>query len=183
MLTFFHFLIRGSAASHAYTRTHSHQPNRVSTATPPNLTYSYLQYIFYYVCICVQPKPPPPLGREHVWVHPIQLRFDFIDSADLSDRLGVLNVVMAASPLLKPSLHAILRTDLRRSGASRKREFAARDDVENVSDPPVKEEDDSYLCVTEDDWCTSLVHECATLLGEISRGRGWHHTIIRTRYI
>ncbi|CAN0589647.1 unnamed protein product, partial [Laminaria digitata] len=48
-------------------------------------------------------------------------RFDLIDSSDLSETLGVLNVVMAASPLLKPVPHAILRTDLRRSGASRKR--------------------------------------------------------------
>lgn len=54
-------------------------------------------------------------------------RFDFIDSSYLSDSLGILNVVMAASPLLKPSPHAVLRTDLRRSGPARKRLTRAKD--------------------------------------------------------
>lgn len=48
-------------------------------------------------------------------------RFDFIDSSYLSDTVGILNIVTAASPLLKPSPHAVLRTDLRRSGPARKR--------------------------------------------------------------
>lgn len=50
-----------------------------------------------------------------------------IDSSYLSDTLGILNVVMAASPLLKPSPHAVLRTDLRRSGPARKRLSRAKD--------------------------------------------------------
>lgn len=58
-------------------------------------------------------------------------RFDLIDSSYLSDTLGVLNVVMAASPLLKPSPHAVVRTDLRRSGPARKR-LTRREDVENA---------------------------------------------------
>ncbi|CAN0495453.1 unnamed protein product, partial [Hapterophycus canaliculatus] len=53
-------------------------------------------------------------------------RFDLIDSSYLSDTLGVLNVVMAASPLLKPSPHAVMRTDLRRSGPTDKKTRLAR---------------------------------------------------------
>lgn len=54
-------------------------------------------------------------------------RFDFIDSSYLADTLGILNVVTAASPLLKPSPHAVLRTDLRRSGPARKRLTRTKD--------------------------------------------------------
>ncbi|CAN0454568.1 unnamed protein product, partial [Ectocarpus sp. 12 AP-2014] len=54
-------------------------------------------------------------------------RFDLIDSSFLADNLGILNVVMATSPLLKPCPHAVVRTDLRRSGPARKRLTRAKD--------------------------------------------------------
>ncbi|CAM9285124.1 unnamed protein product [Scytosiphon promiscuus] len=114
-------------------------------------------------------------------------RFDLIDSAYLSDTLGVLNVVMAASPLLKPSPHAVVRTDLRRSGPARKR-LTRLDDVgdafsaleaaqrsaegldakgnkNKMKNKEMKKAAAAFAALTDEDWCTTRVNECALLLG------------------
>eukprot|EP00903_Cladosiphon_okamuranus_P010856 g10255.t2 len=115
-------------------------------------------------------------------------RFDFIDSSYLSDTLGILNVVMAASPLLKPSPHAVLRTDLRRSGPARKRLTRAKDveaaiaaqaeaekSIEGLDAKGKKKKmkkearmaATAYAALTDEDWCTTQQHQCAMLLGVV----------------
>lgn len=82
--------------------------------------------------------------------------FDVIDSADLSQTLGILNILTGASPLLKATPHATLRTDLlRKSKKTPPPPASARDEDRPAFSPD-----------SDDDWCTTRVHECATLLGE-----------------
>ncbi|RKO93767.1 hypothetical protein BDK51DRAFT_28923 [Blyttiomyces helicus] len=42
---------------------------------------------------------------------PAPTAFDVIDTSNLTDHLGLLNILVATGPLLKPVLHAILHTD------------------------------------------------------------------------
>lgn len=74
-----------------------------------------------------QERPRARRTRRNQTAITLPPRFDLIDSSYLADNLGILNVVMAASPLLKPSPHAVVRTDLRRSGPARKRLTLAKD--------------------------------------------------------
>lgn len=98
--------------------------------------YIYCHYVFFFLCNATTTS------------------FDVIDSADLSQTLGILNILTVASPLLKATPHATLRTDLLRK--SKKAPLSAVQEADRSAFSPD----------TEDGWCTTRVHECAALLGE-----------------
>lgn len=97
---------------------------------------------------------PPALFPSYPVIHFCD-SFDFIDSSDLSESLGILNVVMATSPLLKATPHATLRTDLLRK--------ATKAPLTLTQYPGG---DASIPADVEDDWCITRVYESAILLGE-----------------
>ncbi|CAN0047756.1 unnamed protein product [Choristocarpus tenellus] len=67
----------------------------------------YLRCVMLHAASCFLPLLQTPLPLTFP-------RFDTIDTANLSHTLGAVNLVVAAAPLLKPTPHALLRTDVTR---------------------------------------------------------------------
>lgn len=88
-------------------------------------------------------------------------RFDVIDTSDLAESLGMMNLLVVASPLLKATPHATLRTDLMRAGEQAKQEAGVWWSCRGVP----------YPIKADDNWNGQL-HTVSMLLGESSGGRG-----------